>query len=534
MAEGSIPRSRGSRRRGAGALLATAALTFAAALGPVIGATHAGATGQCQLSQTCGGAPAPAGTASVTGSGTTATATHSAPSATVTPPSTTSAPGTRTRSTQHLVVTTCTVSAATGACSSYEQTPKGLPDIVPPIYFLTTRHGVPQQCALTGTAGVPGVTGTQQVSCTKLKKTHAPGTASSHTTGPIVWRYGFAGDAFQVCVHSWSVTYQGQTITQVGSPCTGRFHQTFEVGCKGTGRISASFTLAYLSSFPGWDPTVDAVGSSYGLDRVRSYPTPPGFFPDGTTTISLGSATVVPECPTAGFNTPPATESLFALGPLAAFDTGQPNLVKFEPIVRNGGHLDLPVEWIGFTNFSLGPGMDRRVPDVATTVVLDSNPYEASASVVFKPGPTDPTGSIGRIDTYFNTPSVVTAPYTLSATGTFAVYWGTEFTTLSILPNLRFATPVTLRIAGTRPVFHTFCTGTPPKRTCTRVEEQVPSSVDVSFLPLEKHGTLPNTNQVLASATTFDKTHRTVFTRSATATVKVYGPMLNVPRPGTS
>ena len=500
---------------GAAALLATAALVPLAAVPGWAGA----------------------GTLQVTASGTSITVQHP------TGPSAGSAPGTPGdsrvpgRVTRHPTAPGCTVNIATGKCTSYVKTPAAPPtpaSELPP-YFVSGPPKHRTVCRL-GLRDAGGVLGAVRVTCTPLpgKTITIPGTPPKAPTPPIVWTYGFAGDAFKVCVHSWSVTYQGQTITQVGSPCTGPFHQSFEVGCKGTGRISASFTLAYLSSFPGWDPTVDAVGSSYGLDRVRSVPAPPGFFPDGTTTISLGSATVVPECPTAGFNTPPATESLFALGPLAAFDTGQPNLFKFEPIVRNGGHLDLPVEWIGFTSFSLGPGTDRRVPDVATTVVLDSNPYEASASVVFKPGPTDPTGSIGRIDAYFNTPSVVTAPYTLSATGTFAVYWGTEFTTLSILPNLRFATPVTLRIAGTRPVFHTVCTGTPPKRTCTQIEEQVPSSVDVSFLPLEKHGTLPNTNQALASATTFDKTHRTVFTRSATATIKVYGPMLNVPRPGTS
>ncbi len=236
---------------------------------------------------------------------------------------------------------------------------------------------------------------------------------------------------------------------------------------------------------------------------------------------------MVPECPSAGYNTPPATESLYALGPLAAFDTGQPNTVKFEPIVRNGGHLDLPVAWLGFTSFSIGPGTDRLAP--GGFEVLDSNPYEASASVDFKPGPTDPTGSIGRIDVSFNTPSIVGAPYVLSATGRFAVWWGTEFVTLSILPNLHYATPVTLRIAGTRPVVRTVCSGSGKQRTCQDVIKQVPTAVAVSFLPLAKHGTLTTTTQALASTTTFDKAHETVFTRSATAKVNVYGPMLNIP-----
>ena len=97
--------------------------------------------------------------------------------------------------------------------------------------------------------------------------------------------------------------------------------------------------------------------------------------------------------------------------------------------------------------------------------------------------------------------------------------------TLSILPNIDFATPVTLRIAGTRDASHTVGTGTAALRTCHTLTLQVPTTVDASFLPLRKSGAVAS----LATTSTFDKTHETVFARSATASVKGYGPMLVVP-----
>ena len=60
------------------------------------------------------------------------------------------------------------------------------------------------------------------------------------------------------------------------------------------------------------------------------------------------------------------------------------------------------------------------------------------------------------------------------------------------------------------------------KRTCRQETFQVPTTVGVSFLSLKKSGTVVS----LASTSTFDKAHETVFRRSATASVKVFGPML--------
>ena len=465
-------------------------------------------------------------TVGITTSSHTAKVSHPTPVTVPTIPARPTSPATPTRTTLQPGVTGCTPNAETGVCTSYVKTPKpGKANPAPPLYYVSGPRGHRQRCSLRSGTGAGGSTAVVKQTCTPTPHpaSGTPGTPPSGGAPPLVWSYGFAGDQFQVCVHSWSVTYNGQTITQTGSPCTGRFHQDFEVDCRGSGHISASFTLAYLSSFPGWDPTVDAVGTQHGIDRVSGYPAPPGFFADGATTVSLGSATVVPRCPSAGFNTPPATESLYALGPLAAFDNGQPLTFKFEPIVRTGGHMDLPVAWLGFTSWSIGPGMDRLVP--GGWLALDSNPYEAAGHITVEPSRTNPDGSIGMIDVGFNTPSVggpAPAPYTVSATGRFAVCWGTEFVTLSILPNLDFASPVALRIAGTRPVSHTVCTGTGAKRTCRQVIRQVPSTVDVSFLPLKKSGTVAS----LSSTSTFDKTHETVFSRSATASVKVYGPML--------
>ena len=472
------------------------------------------------------GADSKTGGVVVTGTSHPSSVSHPTPVTPPTAPVSPTAPGTPTRTTLQPGVTGCTPLAETGACTSYVTAPTpAKPNPAPPLYYVTGPPGHRKHCSLRSGKGTAGRTGVATETCTPTPPAASatPTSPPRATTAPPTWSYGFAGDQFEVCVHSWSVTYNGQTITQTGSPCTGRFHQNFEVDCRGSGHISASFTLAYLSSFPGWDPSVVAAGASAGLDRVSAYPAPPGFFADGTTTVSLGSATVVPRCPSAGFNTPPATESLYALGPLGAFDNGQPHLFKFEPIVRTGGHLDLPVAWLGFTSWSIGPGMDRLVP--GGWEVLDSNPYEAAANVTFKPSRTNPSGSLGMLDVSFNTPSVggvAAAPYTVSATGRFAVYWGTEFVTLSILPNLDFASPVTLRIAGTRPASHTVCTGTGAKRTCRQVIRQVPSTVDVSFLPLKKSGTVAS----LSSTSTFDKAHETVFSRSATASVKVYGPML--------